>query len=48
MKPYHILINTDEGVSKVFKKTGDIETRTSTETTSTSFLNDDKYINKEK
>jgi hypothetical protein len=49
MRPYHILVNTDEGVSRVMKKTGDKETRTTIDkTTSTSFLSDDKYINKEK
>ena len=49
MRTYHILVNTDEGVSRVMKKTGDKETRTTIdETTSTSFLSDDKYINKEK
>ena len=50
LRPYHILINTDEGVSRVMRKTSDtVENRIIRKnTTSTSFLNDDKYINKEK
>ena len=48
-KPYHILINTDEGVSRVIKKTGDKETRVRyTDTTSTSFFSDGQYTKESK
>ena len=44
LRPYHILINTDEGVSRVIKKTGDKEMRVSYQnTTSTSFFDNSKY-----